>query len=205
MSMRACPFCAEEIQDAAIKCKHCGSQLVDAGGSHSLVATLDVANLSAERRTTVTAILGIAAGVLMAIGPFLPFLSSWAGSASGLQTTGNRAFSIVSGGVIVTLLGIFGVILRKRFALWYVLNGASAAALMWYYQRKLEEQIGTSETNMALGAGVYVCYLGSVLAVVAGALCVEFKSGGNRDAKPKYVRLVKSPLGSSTQAQRRAS
>lgn len=35
--MKKCPFCAEEIQDEAVKCKHCGEWLTEDGRSQSSI------------------------------------------------------------------------------------------------------------------------------------------------------------------------
>lgn len=197
--MRACPFCAEQVQDAAIKCKHCGSNLADPASPPSLVNTLDVANLTDERRTTVAAILGIAAGGILALGPFLPFVRAGILSASGLEKTGNEAFTIVSSGIILAILGVFGILLRKRFAFWNVLNGAAAAGLTFYYQAAIEQQLATVQgISVSLGAGLHLCYFGSILAVVAGLICVQ-----TTRRKSKIVRLPRQVTG--TAAHWRAS
>lgn len=69
--MKECPFCAEEIRDEAIKCKHCGS-LLDGSGAQSNAAQATA--VQAPRKTSSFSLAGLLGALLAIIGLVLGFV-----------------------------------------------------------------------------------------------------------------------------------
>lgn len=106
--MKKCPFCAEEIQDAAIKCKHCGSMLGKRNVEETPIPTSTSSKTSKHNKPS-PASLGCAVLILIALILGVSFCSSTGSKGSSdakpKQTsvhTGDRGYLNVKSYVAAT-------------------------------------------------------------------------------------------------------
>lgn len=127
-------------------------------------------------------VVAMVGGVIVALSPFLPWVTAGIFSASGLQKAGNEALTLVALGLLAALVGLL-VLVRAAHAggLVHVLLAIVSLALLAFYHSALKDHIASLESDVIrveLGVGIYVGFIGAVLMLVGGIAAL---SAGKRN------------------------
>lgn len=121
-------------------------------------------------------LLLIVAGLAMAAGPFLPFVSAASGlgsiSRNGIDMVGAETFILVAFGLGIAYLGYARMTgpAPTGFAVWAPLIGGIVGLLLSLnYLRQIQGRVTDSElVIVSVGVGLWLCLGGSVGAIVGG-------------------------------------
>lgn len=187
---KPCPSCAEAVRVAATECRYCGYDF-RAGTRHQLGP--------ASSGVTIGGLLAIAAGALMVLGSFLPWVMVQAAfvgsiSRSGMDGGADGILTLVMG-LLTFLVGVGWIAsLGLPRIVWItpIIWGLVAGVITLVDMKDVQDRVGELEQSAqglataSVGAGLWALLVGSVLAIIAG-LVIWSEGGMERREPPSGV------------------